>query len=256
MSMMSLSDRPAVPADTDLLCEACGYILNGLPDHSKCPECGEAIARSVLPDVRKPSPIEVEWSDATFRSTTWAILFRKRSFFSTTYTRGQSASVDRFGRRHRTISAVLFTLALLGHGLFMFKVRGPGPIPARSLMLPVVLLMPLAAIAVGVIVFVVLDQTGRLAAYLTSKESRFWGMRLPADAIGRAMQFHSANYLPVGILFILITWGYHLLLFFEFVTLVTATTYLLTLCVAVVLSAVWLFESFVIAMRRIRFANF
>src|SRR4051812_49598289 len=38
---------PIVPAESDLLCEACGYTLNGLPEDSNCPECGKPIRESI-----------------------------------------------------------------------------------------------------------------------------------------------------------------------------------------------------------------
>src|SRR5439155_6058558 len=46
---------PAIPAEADLLCEFCGYTLNGLPAESNCPECGMPIASS-LGQKRTPPP--------------------------------------------------------------------------------------------------------------------------------------------------------------------------------------------------------
>ncbi len=58
---MTLRTQP--PAESDLLCEFCGYILNGLQaTQGNCPECGKPTADSVEPGHRVDSPIETEWS--------------------------------------------------------------------------------------------------------------------------------------------------------------------------------------------------
>jgi len=36
-----------VPAENDLLCEGCGYTLNGLPDDGRCPELTDAVDLAV-----------------------------------------------------------------------------------------------------------------------------------------------------------------------------------------------------------------
>src|SRR5213075_1044888 len=38
---------PAIPEETALLCEKCGYMLNGIPTDSLCPECASPIAESL-----------------------------------------------------------------------------------------------------------------------------------------------------------------------------------------------------------------
>ena len=96
----------------------------------------------------------------------------------------------------------------------------------------------------------------RLAIFLTATESRFWGMRLPPAVVRRAMNFHAANYLPIAALALLVTGGFRLGLATNLFSLANGVAYLITLCSLVVLSAIWLFESYVVAMKRIRLANF
>jgi hypothetical protein len=47
---VSYLPQPARPdlATTDIPCISCGYNLRGLPDSGSCPECGTAVARSLL----------------------------------------------------------------------------------------------------------------------------------------------------------------------------------------------------------------
>lgn len=96
----------------------------------------------------------------------------------------------------------------------------------------------------------------RLAAWLTTKEGAFWGMRLPPAVVRRALAFHTANYLPVAVLAFLVTFGYRIGLMMEWTDASTGVRYLIVLCVLVVAAAFWLFESYVVAMRRIRLANY
>jgi hypothetical protein len=91
---------------------------------------------------------------------------------------------------------------------------------------------------------------------MTTKESKWWGMRLPEPVLTRAMDFHAANYLPVGVAALTVTGGYRLLYELDLISPFAAVPYLLLLSALVVVAAFWLFESFVIAMRRIRYANF
>ena len=43
-----------VPAESDILCEGCGYTLNGLPEDGRCPECGKPVAESI--DAARTAP--------------------------------------------------------------------------------------------------------------------------------------------------------------------------------------------------------
>src|SRR5580658_3900506 len=47
------------PEETDILCENCGYMLNGLPPSGNCPECGTAIDFSVSERLRQPPLWEI-----------------------------------------------------------------------------------------------------------------------------------------------------------------------------------------------------
>jgi hypothetical protein len=249
---MTMFEPAATPAESDLLCESCGYILNGLPAESNCPECGVPIGPSVDPDHRSPAPVDIEWNSRAFWQTTRQILFQKKRFFRTTKSRSRTSGMFRFGRKHRFVASALFALAAMGHVQFLLSVI-PVPIDRQALL---ILLMPAFCLILFGITWLTLELTTMAAIWLASKESLYWGMRLPQAVVTRAMQFHAANYLPVSIVAGLITWGYQFLLAIEATTLLTATWYLGVLSSAVVVCAIWLFVGFVQAMRQIRFANF
>jgi len=68
--------RPGVDEYT-LLCERCGYVIEGLPDGGNCPECGEPIAES-LPAARAGSPWQREPGEAAWLRTAWRTLTHPR----------------------------------------------------------------------------------------------------------------------------------------------------------------------------------
>ena len=116
------------------------------------------------------------------------------------------------------------------------------------------------AVLGGVVLIVVslplLGWLTRLAVFLTTTESRFWGMRLPTRVVARAMNFHAANYLPIALATLFVTAGFRLGVVTSVLSPAQGVRYLVVLCSLVVISAFWLFESYVVAMRRIRLANF
>ncbi len=245
--------RAPPPAETDLLCEHCGYILNGLQrEQGNCPECGQPTIDSIQPGHRVASPIEIEWSRKAFWATTSRILLQKRRFFRETTSRGDHPNVVRFGRVQRLISGTAFGIAGAVHGAWVAETQ---------LWVSHWTLVPLSILAVVTVVLaalavLMLDLVTRLATWLTSKEGAFWGMRLPGHVVTRAMSFHAANYLPAAALALLVTGGYRIALMLGWMDASSGVKYLVTLSVLVVVSAFWLFESYVIAMRRIRLANY
>ncbi|HVT88130.1 MAG TPA: hypothetical protein VHD56_04700 [Tepidisphaeraceae bacterium] len=235
-----------VPEETDLLCEGCGYNLNNLPTTSNCPECGKPIEQSIGAH-RHLSAFEVKPGIASFIHTTIELLFRPKRFFRTITTRNASASAKRFATIHSLIATLLFTFAALGHFLWVMDISGnraneaswSGPFALAAL------------IVIGLSIF----GLKRLAAWLSAIEGRYWGMRLPFPVVMRGLLFHTAHYLPVGLVAVAMVWGYRLLLMWRVLNHANDTIYLYSLCGAVIVSAVYLFNTYWIAMRSMMYAN-
>ena len=83
------------PEETDLLCENCGYMLNGLPPSGNCPECGTAIDFSISERLRQPPLWEIigdprpKW--LRFILTTAQVIFRPKRFYRSTTSAGNLA---------------------------------------------------------------------------------------------------------------------------------------------------------------------
>lgn len=237
-----------IPADTDLLCEGCGYVLTGLPAEagSRCPECGKPTAESA-PDLRSPPVWEQPGPSLLrpFLDTTAAVWLRPTSFFRTMTTRGPARRSSQFAQIHWLLATALFALAAWVHfgwlGFFAFE---PGSVTAR-------LVVPLVA----VVTYGFLIGMTRLAAMLTTWEASYRGIRLPLPVVLRAMHYHAAHYAPVALLATATVLGYHWLLRSGHVTPLSAEMYLYVLSGEVVLAAVYLFKTYWIGMRNLMYGN-
>jgi len=238
----------SVPAESDILCESCGYTLNGLSDSGNCPECGNPIAGSTIEDGRKVSDFEAAPTRQTFLRTTAHVLFTPRAFFRKLSVRANAQPAAQFEYAWIRLAALLFFLAMLGHVIWMGRIEVFTGTP-RLIVTAIV-----AALGYPIVLFLLL-LVRRIASALTSLEARYWGMRLPLPVVTRAMQFHTPHYAPVGLLAVVVTWGYQLLLAARLVGFETGSTYVYTLSAAVVVSAFYLFHTYWIAMRNIMYAN-
>lgn len=243
---MPIAER-TVPADTDILCEACGYTLNGLPDTGNCPECGDAILNSLTHDGRTLSEFEIEPRPRSFWRTTFRVIFDTRRFYRTLKGREDTKVAKKFALSHHWFASFGFAVAALHHSGWLLQTSGFSiPSAWLSWILWGVALAPLPLM---VITFLVLTGIIHLAEWLTALESKFWGIRLPRNVVHRAMQFHAANYLPVSA--IACTYA----ISFQQLRYMPDTWYLYGLCALVVLSAGYLFQTYWIGMKNLMYAN-
>ncbi|MBC8105134.1 MAG: hypothetical protein H7Z14_00970 [Anaerolineae bacterium] len=240
---------PVVPAESDLLCEKCGYTLNGLPESGNCPECGEQIVASTHEDGRSLSPYEVAPSARSYWKTSIAILLHPKRFYRSVFSRHQTHEALRFSLINLRIAALLFALAAVGHAIFILNTRWSyvtwKHVPAWVLLT--------AVFALGA--YLLLKSIQRLAAWLSAIEAKYWGMRLPLATVRRAMQFHSINYVIVATATVAVVWAFRFLLVLGWNLSYWATSYLYTLSALVVIGAVFLFQMYWIAMRNMMYAN-
>jgi hypothetical protein len=231
---------PIVPAESDLLCERCGYTLNGLPAASNCPECGTPIDESIKSD-RIPPAWETRdrLGVATFLETSADVIVRPTHFYRTTTTRGDVERAARFADLHWVIASLLFATT--------------GTLHARVSFLGLPVLATFVALFIGT--WLTLWFTTWAAARLTAWEANYRGIRLPIHVVRRGMYYHAAHYLPVGVAALMIVGGYAIALRYNLVGVQTITTYLYTLCAVVIIAAAYLFHTYWIGMRNMMYAN-
>jgi len=241
----------AVPAESDILCEACGYTLNGLPDSSNCPECGVPIVHSTTDAGRGPTGFEQRSGLSSFIATTIAVLLRPKRFYRGLATRTDHPAAEWFAKRHRLIAAFLFCSAAIGYGLWLETIsRRPRRFDGGDIM-GLVLLYFVASI----LLYYFMGVLTRFAGWLSSWEGAFWGMRLPRAVVQRCLNYHTAYYLPIGLVASGVVWGYRWLLQTGAVSPATGLNFAYTLCSVVVISAGYLFWMYMTAMRQTRYAN-
>ena len=243
-------DRLIVPAETSVLCESCGYTLDGLPTTGQCPECGAPIAQSTTSDGR----ILPAWEDITpengrvwkFFTTTITVLIHTSRFYRTLATRTQTQAAFQFARIHWALSAFFFAGALAIHAYWYERFLLGPQIPGGPW------LIWLAAFP---LTYLFLWGTTSLAARLSAWEAAYWGMRLPLPVVLRSMYYHAAHYEPVAILAFATVAGNYVLIKTRWISEASAQRYLIVLCAQVLISAAYLFKTYWTGMKGVRYAN-
>ena len=245
---------PRVPETTDVLCEKCGYVLNGLPPDGRCPECGKPVAESVG-DGRLPTPWDVSANPGPSRlrgfvRTTVDVILRPTHFYRTLAVRASVASARTFAQVNWWIASLLFGVSGAAHALWYNQGMRPASFT------PVFLLM-FAGFTLGLAIFtyLVLDGLTRLAGRLTYWEGTYRGYRLPYPIVLRGLYYHTPHYLPVAAATAVTVLGYQALLLTTAVSIDTATKYLYFLCIEVIVGALYLFQTYWIGMRNMMYAN-
>jgi len=241
---------PIVPAETDMLCEGCGYTLNGLPTGARCPECGKPLAESVHASRSAPSWEQQEFSRPfSFVSTTGSVIFRTTEFYRTLTTRSDTRPAVNFARLHWLIASILFAITASIHlrsmGGFSFNSGWPYPLWLESLICAGFVLVTYGS----------LSGITWLAARLTNWEATYRGLRLPTPVVLRGMYYHAAHYLPVALMAFLTVAIYHRLLIAGIFTYRSIVPYLYVVGGEVILGAVYLFQTYWIGMRNMMYAN-
>lgn len=105
------SDVPELP---DRLCEGCGYNITHADAESVCPECGQAVATSILPGTRRGG---ISWEKSAelehWVSAAVDCLFQPASFYRKLQLRTDDRAAGQFARVH-------LILIGLGAGIWMF----------------------------------------------------------------------------------------------------------------------------------------
>jgi hypothetical protein len=242
-----------VPELNDVLCEACGYVLNGLPQESRCPECGKPIVESA--GANRVAPLwEIKQDLRSYIRTSMQIIVHPTQFYRTTTVRGSTQLARSFATRHWWIAAVLFGLAGATHcDWYWQNILHSGSSTMSYAVRAGCFGLLLAVLTIAA--YFSLDAITRLAAMLTNWEATYRGLRLPYDIVLRGMHYHAAHYFPVALLAAITVVGYGILYSWNVFDAFSATTYLYILSGEVILGAIYLFNTYWIGMRNMMYAN-
>ncbi len=236
-----------IAEENQVLCETCGYILEGLPEEGNCPECGHAVVESTDPSMRRPPRWETHPGPASFLATSAHALFRPSHFFRHLETRRRTRLSLLFAMIWLAVASLLLSYASIVHFVRLVPPAGPG-----ALLELMAKALPIAGFPV---IFLAILLVSHIAARLTAWEAAYRGYRLPLAVVQRGLQYHSVHLLPASVLVWGTIYGYEQLLLKGNVAAMSQVTYLWVLSAEVVACAAYLFFTYWAAMRNILFAN-
>lgn len=241
-----------IPDEGQPLCEACGYILEGLPADSRCPECGKPVAESTDPALRRKPAWELNPGPVSFFITSAHVLFRPTNYYQHFATRQRTIWSHIFAWVWLAICSVLFAFAGLGHAAWL-ELRPAGALPN----VPEWAISSYAFLKVFALpaIFFSLLVITRIAARLTAWEAAYRGLRLPLYVVQRGLDYHAVHLLPVAFLAAVTIDGYGMMMASGMVTHMQDVAYLWVLSGEVIACAAYLFFTYWAGMRNMLFAN-
>ena len=235
-----------VPDEKSILCESCGYTLDGLPDGANCPECGKPASESIADDGRRACAWEKNPSLATFLITTLQVNIAPRNFFRKMFTRSSDNRAGVFGNIQVLIQSILFGCTAGFHWHWYYRE---------------ILLQKQNGSEwwVGLVMTVISGisylSINWLASKLTAWEARYRGIRLPLHVVRRGLKYHLASCLPVAFFALVTTAGFYYLRKTNRISPEYSTHYLYVLSGEVIIAAFYLFVTYWAAMKSMMYAN-
>ncbi len=235
-----------------MLCEYCGYILTGLPEGSRCPECGKPTADSIAPDSRRLPEWERHPSFRSWVRTRNAVWLHPSRFAREMTTRTDDTRSRWFARISWAMASIWFSVAVWNH-LTWLEHR---PIVAPQLPNWMFMGYALVGMFLPLWIYLLLAMTHRMAVGLTVWEAGYRGLRLPRIAVARGMQYHAAHYEPVALAAMLLVVGFQLALRHHLLGASGDLIYIGSLSGLVIVAAGYLFFTYWAMMRKLLFANY
>jgi len=239
--------QDVVPSDTDLLCENCGYLLNGLPPEGNCPECGIPIAASTTDSGRTLPDWEAGQDDPVrrFQATLWKVVASPHAFFRTLSVRGDEDRSRRFALLLMVPLILFGSKAVILHYYIQFRLSVPPP------WLNLTMTIPLVPVFVAAAWFAMYFAV----VHLTVIEARYWGFRLHDNVVRRALHYLTPHAVLASLLPLLVITVYLCMLLANENYGLYLAHYLYVLSGSVVVSAIYLFQRYWTAMRAMMRAN-